>query len=83
MTTPTALELTVDAVPERPPLELLNEAEELVVEVEVAIGVPTIGELILTTLVPMEMSEVETIVELAGQFGVPGEQEVIVVRLVL
>lgn len=83
MTTPTALELTVDAVPERPPLELLNEVEELVVEVEVAIGVPTIGELILTTLVPMEMSEVETVVELAGQFGVPGEQEVIVVRLVL
>jgi hypothetical protein len=47
------------------------------------IGVPTTAELSVRTVTLMGISVVETTVEDAGQSGVPGAQEVIVVRPVL
>jgi hypothetical protein len=47
------------------------------------IGVPKTAELSVRTVTLMGISVVETTVEDAGQSGVPGAQEVIVVRPVL
>jgi hypothetical protein len=47
------------------------------------IGVPTTAELSVRTVTLIGTSVVETTVEDAGQFGVPGAQEAIVVRPVL
>jgi hypothetical protein len=70
----------VDAVPERPAFVSLDTDDEVGV---CWIGVPTTAELSVRAVTLIGTSVVDTTVENAGQSGVPGAQELIVVRPVL
>ena len=65
------------------PPEAILVADELPLIDDVAVTVEKTSLLALVTVVPIGMREVDTTVELAGQFVTSAEHEMTVVRLVL